>query len=81
MVSENDNNLPPTPGEDKALPKMRKRRMHREIEAVAGDREVAMVLEEHPGMVRLEVRLERGLVGSDQLGVFFLFAICALRLM
>ena len=40
-----------------------------------------MVLEEHPGMVGLEVRLERDLVGSDQLGVFFLFAICALRLM
>ena len=61
---------------------MRKWWMHREIkamrEAVAGDREVALELE-HPGM---EIRLEKGLVGSDRLGVvFFLFTICALGLM
>jgi len=75
MISENENDSPPTLSEDKVLPKMRKRRMHREIEAmakaVAGDREVAMALEEHPGMVELEVRLEKGLVGSDRLSVFF----------
>jgi hypothetical protein len=49
--------------------------MHREIEAMkeaaAGDQEVALELEEHPGMVGLGIRLEKGLVGSDRLGMFF----------
>ena len=53
---------------------MRKRRMHRDIEAMreagAGDREVALELEEHPGIVGLDILLERDLVGSDRLGVF-----------
>ena len=43
--------------------------MHREIEAmkeaVAGDREVVL---EHPGMVRLGIRLEKG---SDRLRMSF----------
>ena len=46
--------------------------MHREIEAmkeaVAGYREVALELEEHPGMVELGIRLEKIL---DLLGMLF----------
>jgi len=64
-ISENDSDgSPPKLGEDRMLPKMRKRQMHREIEAmraVAGHRDVALELEEHPGMV-----------GSVRLRVFFL---------
>ena len=54
-------------------PKMRKQWIHREIEAMkeaAGDREVALELEERPGtrMVGLEIRLEKTL---DRLGMLF----------
>ena len=46
--------------------------MHRNIEAmkkaVAGDREVALELEEDPGMVGLGIRLEKTL---DRLGMLF----------
>ena len=37
--------------------------------AVAGYREVSLELEEHPRMVGLEIRLEKGLMGLDRLGV------------
>jgi len=74
-ISENDkDDSPPKLGEDRMPPKMRKRWMHREIEAmkeaVADDREVALELEEHPGMVGLGIRLEKG---SDLFGIFFFF--------
>ena len=64
---------PPKPGEDRMPPKMRKQWIHREIEAMkeaAGDREVALELEERPGtrMVGLEIRLEKTL---DRLGMLF----------
>jgi hypothetical protein len=72
--NDSDGSLPKL-GQDTMSPKMRKRWMHREIEAVkeavAGDQEVALELEEHPGMVGLVIRLKKGLVGSDWLGVFF----------
>jgi len=72
MISENVNDSPPKLGRDKIPPKMRKLQIHREIEAmaeaVAGNREVALELEKHPGMVGLEICLEKGLVGSDWLG-------------
>ena len=67
-------------------PKMRKRWMHREVEAmkeaVASDREVVMQLEEPPGMVRLGIRFKES-SGTDQLGMFslFFFTIYALGLM
>ena len=74
-ISENDKDSPPKLGEDRMMPKLRKRWMHRQThemkEAVAEDREVAPELEEHPGMVGLEIRLEKGLRGSDRLGTFF----------
>ena len=64
---------------------MRKPWMHRKIEgmkeAVAGDQKVALELEEHPGMVGLGTRLEKGLVGSDQLGLLFFCSQFALGLM
>ena len=50
--------------------------VHREFDAVkeaaASDREVALELEEHLGMVGLGIHLEKGLEVSDQLGMFFL---------
>jgi hypothetical protein len=54
-ISENDKDDPPPKlGEDRMPPKMRKRWMHREVEAmeeaVASDREVVIQLEEPPGM-------------------------------
>ena len=55
-------------------PKMRKRWMHREIEAmkeaVADDQEAMLELEEHPGMVGLGIRLEKG---PDRLGMFLFY--------
>ena len=75
MISEGVNKSPPKLGKDEMPPKMREPQMHSEIEAmteaVAGDREVALELEKHPGMVGLEIRLEKGLVSSDWLGVSF----------
>ena len=40
-------------------------------EAVAGDQEVALKLEEDLGMVGLVSRLEKGLGSSVQFGMFF----------
>ena len=62
-ISENDKDDPPPKlGEDRMPPTMRKRWMHREVEAmeeaVASDREVVMQLEEPPGMVGLRIRLK-----------------------
>jgi len=67
---ENDKGHPPPKlGEDRMPPKMRKRWMHYEVEAmkeaVARNREVAMELEEYPGVVELGIRLEKS---ADQLG-------------
>jgi hypothetical protein len=67
-ISENDkDDSPPKLGEDRMPPKMRKRWMHREIEAmkeaVAGDREVVLELEEHPGMVGLGFAWRRLRIG------------------
>ena len=74
-----------TMDQDTRPPKMRKPWMHREIEgmkeAVAGDQKVALELEEHPGMVGLGTRLEKGLVGSDQSGLLFFCSQFALGLM
>jgi hypothetical protein len=81
-ISENEDDSLPKLGEDRMPPKMRKRWMHREIEAmkesVADDREAVLELEEHPGMVGLGIRLEKT---SDRLGMFvFFFTIFALGL-
>jgi hypothetical protein len=72
-LSESDRGRPlPKLGEDRVPPKMRKRRMHREVEAmkeaVGNSREAAVELEEHPGTVELGIRLEKS---TDQLGKFF----------
>jgi hypothetical protein len=82
-IPENDKeDSPPKLGEDRMLPKMRKQWTHREIEAmkeaVAGDCEVVMELEEPLGMVGLGIRLEKNF-GIDQLGMFFLFLLHHLR--
>ena len=60
---------------DDSPPKLGKDRMHRQFnavkEAVAVDREVALELEEHLGMVGFGIRLGKGLGGSVRLGMFF----------
>lgn len=73
IISENNKDeSAPKLGEDRMPPKMRKRWMHREVEAmkeaVTSDQEVVMELEEHPSMVGLGIRLEKG---SNRLGMFF----------
>ena len=50
-------------------------------EAVAGDQEVALELEEHLGMVELGIRLENGLGGLVWSGMFFFITICTLGFM
>jgi hypothetical protein len=44
-------------------------------ESVTSDRETLLELEEHPGMVRLAIRLEKDSVCSSRLGKFLLFAL------
>jgi hypothetical protein len=44
-------------------------------ESVTSDRATLLELEEHPGMVRLAIRLEKDSVRSSQLGKFLLFAL------
>ena len=66
-ISDND--------KDDSPPKLGEGGMHREFdamkEAVAGDQEVALKLEEDLGMVGLVSRLEKGLGSSVQFGMFF----------